>query len=103
MDKGVELWQKIKQKLQKEPTAAEVLAAAEQTKSEAMIEQQVVPFLQVEMLKDPNFAQEIQTLAQQIKQVINSGNQENIAMNATAYDNSTVKQVGKIEADTVNF
>jgi hypothetical protein len=24
-------------------------------------------------------------------------------MNATAYDNSTVKQVGKIEADTVNF
>jgi hypothetical protein len=55
------------------------------------------------MLKDPNFAQEIQTLAQQIKQVINSGNQENIAMNATAYDNSTVKQVGKIEADTVNF
>ena len=103
MDKGVELWQKIKQKLQKEPTAAKVLAAAEQTKSEAMIEQQVVPFLQVEMLKDPNFAQEIQTLAQQIKQVINSGNQESIAMNATAYDNSTVKQVGKIEADTVNF
>ncbi len=37
-----------------------------------MIEQQVVPFLQVEMLKDPNFPQEIQTLAQQIKQVINS-------------------------------
>ena len=103
MDKGVELWQKIKQKLQKEPTAAQVLAAAEQTKSEAMIEQQVVPFLQVEMLKDPNFAQEIQTLAQQIKQVINSGNQESIAMNATAYDNSTVKMVGKIEADTVNF
>jgi hypothetical protein len=31
-----------------------------------MIEQQVVPFLQVEMLKDPDFAQEIQTLAQQI-------------------------------------
>ncbi len=103
MDKGVELWQKIKQKLQKEPTAAKVLAAAEQTKSEAMIEQQVVPFLQVEMLKDPDFAQEIQTLAQQIKQVINSGNQENIAMNATAYDNSTVKIVGKIEADTVSF
>ncbi len=66
MDKGVELWQKIKQKLQKEPAAAQVLAAAKQTKSEAMIEQQVVPFLQVEMLKDTNFAQEIQTLAQQI-------------------------------------
>ncbi|BAG05454.1 MULTISPECIES: hypothetical protein [Microcystis] len=66
MDKGVELCKKIKQKLQKEPAAAQVLAAAEQTKSEAMIEQQVVPFLQVEMLKDTNFAQEIQTLAQQI-------------------------------------
>ncbi|MDJ0526814.1 MAG: hypothetical protein PX634_16125, partial [Microcystis sp. M53600_WE12] len=58
MDKGVELWKKIKQKLQKEPAAAQVLAAAKQTKSEAMIEQQVVPFLQVEMLKDTNFAQE---------------------------------------------
>jgi hypothetical protein len=57
----------------------------------------------VEILKDPTFAQEIQTLAQQIKQIINTGNQENIAMNATAYDNSTVKQVGKIEAGTVNF
>ncbi len=66
MDKGVELWKKIKQKLQKEPAAAQVLAAAKQTKSEAMIEQQVVPFLQVEMLKDTNFAQENQTLAQQI-------------------------------------
>jgi len=55
------------------------------------------------MLKDPNFAQEIQTLAQQIKQVINSGNQESIAMNATAYDNSTVKIVGKIEAGKVSF
>jgi hypothetical protein len=97
------LWQKIKQKLQKEPAATQVLAAAEQTKSEAMIEQQVVPFLQVEMLKDPNFAQEIQTLAQQIKQVINSGNQESIAINATAYDNSTVKIVGKIEAGKVSF
>jgi hypothetical protein len=103
MDKGVELWKKIKEKLQKEPTAAAGLVEAEKTKSEAMIEQQVVPFLQVEMLKDPTFAQEIQTLAQQIKQIINTGNQENIAMNATAYDNSTVKQVGKIEADTVNF
>jgi hypothetical protein len=103
MDKGVELWKKIKEKLQKEPTAAAGLVEAEKTKSEAMIEQQVVPFLQVEMLKDPTFKQEIQTLAQQIKQIINTGNQENIAMNATAYDNSTVKQVGKIEADTVNF
>ncbi|KAB0241348.1 hypothetical protein EZJ55_12960 [Microcystis aeruginosa EAWAG127a] len=75
MDKGVELWQKIKQKLQKEPAAAKVLAAAEQTKSEAMIEQQVVPFLQVEMLKDPDFAQEIQTLAQQIM-IINQNQTE---------------------------
>lgn len=101
--KGLELWSKIKQKLQKEPAVATVLVEAEKTKSEAMIEQRVVPFLQVEMLKDPTFAQEIQTLAQQIKQVINSGNQENITMNATANDNSTVKMVGKIEADKVDF
>jgi len=103
MEKGVELWKKIKGKLQKEPAVATVLVEAEKTKSEAIIEQKVVPFLQVEMLKDHNFAQEIQTLAREIKQIINTGNRENIAMNATAYDNSTVKQVGKIEADTVNF
>lgn len=103
MEKGVELWKKIKEKLQKEPAVATVLVEAEKTKSEAIIEQKVVPFLQVEMLKDHNFAQEIQTLEREIKQIINTGNQENIAMNATAYDNSTVKQVGKIEADTVNF
>jgi hypothetical protein len=42
------------------------LGEAKKTKSEAIIEQRVVPFLQVEMLKDGTFAQEIQTLAQEI-------------------------------------
>lgn len=100
---GWELWKKITGKLQKEPAVEAVLVEAERTKSEEMIQQRVVPFLQVEMLKDPEFAREIQTLAQQIRQEINTGNQEKISMTATAHDNSTVKQVGKIEADTVNF
>lgn len=100
---GKQLWDKIKNKLKGEPTVEAVLIKAEKTKSEEIIQQQVVPFLQVEMLKDPQFAQEIQTLTQQIKQEINTGNQDNISMTATAYDSSTVKQVGKIEADTVNF
>lgn len=100
---GMQLWNKIKHKLQGEATVKAALIEAEKTKSEDIIQQQVVPFLQVEMLKDTAFAQEIQTLAQQIKQVVNTGNQENISMTATAYDQSRVKQVGKIEADTVNF
>ncbi|MEG3435781.1 hypothetical protein V0288_01495 [Pannus brasiliensis CCIBt3594] len=100
---GLELWKKIKGKLKKEPAVETAIVEAEQMKSEEIVQQRVVPFLQVEMIKDPEFAREIQTLAQQIRQEISAGNQENISLTATAHDNSTVKQVGKIEADTVNF
>lgn len=100
---GLELWKKIKGKLKKEPAVEAVIVEAERSRSEEMVQQRVVPFLQVEMIKDPEFAREIQTLAQQIRQEINAGNQENIFLTATAHDNSTVKQVGKIDADTVNF
>jgi hypothetical protein len=55
------------------------------------------------MNQDVQFAQEIQNIAQEIHQEIHQGSQDQINLNATAYDESTVKQVGKIEADTVNF
>jgi hypothetical protein len=103
VSQGMQLWDKIKQKFKGEPTVEAALVEAEKTKSEDIIQQQVVPFLQVEMLKDPQFAREIQTVAQQIKQTIDAGDRDNISITATAYDNSSVKQVGKIEADNVNF
>ena len=62
-----------------------------------------MPFLQVAMLKDPQFAQDIQNIAQQINQEIEISSQDNISMNVTARDQSTVKQVGTIKADRVEF
>ena len=68
-----------------------------------MLEQQVLPFLQVEMIKDAAFANTLQALAEQLQQSLEKSSAETIAMNIQAYDQSTVKQVGKIEAETVNF
>lgn len=68
-----------------------------------MLEQQVLPFLQVEMIKDAAFANTLQALAEQLQQSLEKSSAETIAMNIQAYDQSTVQQVGKIEAETVNF
>ncbi|MDJ0901775.1 MAG: hypothetical protein QNJ55_23545 [Xenococcus sp. MO_188.B8] len=103
LEKGKQLWQKIRGKVKEEGVTEAVLVEVEQNKSSQILEDQVVPFLQVAMLKDPQFAQEIQNIAQQINQEIEVGSQDNISMNVNAYDQSTVKQVGKIEADTVNL
>ena len=55
------------------------------------------------MIKDAAFATTLQALAEQLQQSLEKSSQETIAMNAQAYDQSTIKQVGKIEAETVNF
>jgi len=68
-----------------------------------VLEQQVLPFLQVEMIKDAAFANTLQALAEQLQQSLEKSSAETIAMNVQAYDQSTVQQVGKIEAETVNF
>ena len=75
----------------------------ENKKSLDVLEQQVVPCLQVAMRKDSQFAQEIQNIAQQINQEIEISSQDKISINATAHDQSTVKQVGTIKADRVEF
>lgn len=100
--KAQQLWSAIRQRFQAEPTVNQAIVQAEQERSFSVLEQQVLPFLQVEMLKDSNFATVLQTLATELQQSLKIS-EETIAMNANAYDQSTVKQVGKIEADTVNF
>ncbi len=90
--KGKQLWQKIRNRLKGEPTAEAALVEVEQNHSKEHLAQ-VVPFLQVEMLKDPQFAQEIQTLAQEITNV---GSQDNIeTKDFEAHDNAAV--AGKVE------
>ncbi len=103
LEKGNQLWQKIRGKVKEEGVKETTLVEVENKKSLDILEQQVVPFLQVAMLKDQQFKQEIQNIAQQINQEIQEGSKDNISMNATARDQSTVKQVGKIQADRVQF
>jgi hypothetical protein len=101
LDKGKQLLGKIREKLKGEPTAEAALAKVESDKAQADLAE-VVPFLQVEMIKDKPFAQEIQTLAQEFHQEINISNSADaITMNVDARDNSVV--VGKAEAQTQTF
>jgi hypothetical protein len=95
--KGKQLWQKIRGKLKEDPAAEAALVEVERHKSEEILAQQVVPFLQVAMLKDPQFAQDIENIAQQINLEIHSGNQEQITMNVTARDNAAVIGIAKGE------
>lgn len=101
--KGKQLWQKIRGKVKEEGATEAVLAEVEKERSLEILEQKVVPLLQVAMRKDSQFAQEIQNIAQQINQEIQEGSRDNIQMTATSHDQSTLKQVGKIDADTVSF
>ena len=96
LEKGKQLWQKIRGKVKEEGVTEAVLVEVEQNKSSQILEEQVVPFLQVSMLKDPQFAQEIQNIAQQFNQEIKTTSQDIIEQkNFETHDSSVV--VGKVE------
>ena len=96
IEKGKQLWQKIRGKVKEEGVTEAVLVEVENKKSLDILEQQVVPFLQVAMLKDPQFAQEIQNIAEQINQEIQEGSQDIIEQKYfETHDSSSV--VGKVE------
>lgn len=97
------LWQKIRGKVKEEGLDEDTLVELENTQSQEILEKQVVPFLQVAMLKDKQFDQEIQSIAQQINQEIQSGSEDNIKITATSHDQSKQNIAGKIDADRVNF
>ena len=103
IEKGRELWSTLRQRFQTEPSVTEALVKVEQERSFPVLEQQVLPFLQVEMMKDAAFATTLQALAEQLQQSLEKSSQETIAMNAHAHDQSTINQVVKMEAETVNF
>ncbi|MDJ0719775.1 MAG: hypothetical protein QNJ54_37065 [Prochloraceae cyanobacterium] len=97
------LWQKIRSKFQGNRIAIEALNDAESQRSPEILEEKVVPLLEEAMGKEPQFAQEIQMIAVQINHEIEANTADEIQMNAKAYNQSTVKQVGKIQADNVSF
>ena len=101
--KAQQLWQKIRGKVKDEGVTEATLVEVETQKSFSIFEQQVVPFVHTAMLKDTQFAHEIQHIAQQINQEIIEASQDTISMNATAHDHAQIKQVGKIQAERVEF
>ncbi|MGK7950945.1 MAG: hypothetical protein AB4368_19725 [Xenococcaceae cyanobacterium] len=102
IEKCKQLWQKIRGKVKEEGVTEAVLVEVENTKSQEILEQQVVPFLQVAMLKDKEFKQEIQHIAQQINREIQEGSQDIIEQkDFETHDSSVV--VGKAEGKTQNF
>lgn len=70
IEKAKQLWQKVRDKLKGEPAVVAALTEVEQNHSQEHLAQ-VAPFLEVEMIKDPPFAQEIRQLAQEIHQELN--------------------------------
>ncbi|MFB2969659.1 hypothetical protein ACE1CD_11850 [Aerosakkonema sp. BLCC-F183] len=81
IEAGVEklkpLRDKIWHKLRGNPNAEAVLAEVEKKPNPSPADlQQIAGFLESAMVNDPQFAQEVQTLAQEIHQQINVGNVE---------------------------
>ena len=97
IERAKKLWQKIREKFQGNPIAEEALKDAEEQRLLEILEQEVVPLLQMVMRQDPQFAQEIQNLAQQINQEINANvGQKNIKVgDVTASDRATA--LGNVE------
>ena len=101
--KAQQLWQKIRGKVKEEGVQETTLVEVENKKSLAIFEQQVVPFLQVAMLKDPQFAREIQHIAQQINQEVIEGSQDNIQVTATSHGQSKQNVIGKASSERLTF
>lgn len=87
------LWRAIRNRLQGEPVTETAIAEVERENSREALSQ-LVPFLQVEMVRDPQFNQELQQLAHQI----NTGDSITVAEGigkAETRDRSVA--VGKVE------
>ena len=101
------LWQKIREKFQGNPIAEQALNDVEKQQSPEILEQEVVPLLQMVMRQDPQFAQEIQVIAQQINQEIraNTGNQKNTTVGDVTTTGDNPIGVGNMDVSggTVNI
>ncbi len=97
------LWEKIVAKFKGNSIAEEALADAAEQQSPEILQEEVVPLLKVAMRKDPEFAREIQNIAQQINQEIQEGSEDNIHVTATSRDQSKQNVIGKAEAQTLNL
>jgi hypothetical protein len=98
-NKAKAIWAKLQPKVEAKEAAKEaatdVAESPENEDSQASLRVQLKKILEA----DPTLAAEIA----QILQVGSNQPSDNIQISANAYDQSTVKQVGKIEANEVSF
>lgn len=97
------LWDKIVAKFQGNSMAEEAIADAAEQQSTEILQEEVVPLLKVAMRKDPEFAREIQNIAQKINQEVIEGSGDNVNVTATSRDRSKQTVIGKAEAQTQHF
>ena len=104
MDLAKKAWAKLKAKFVGEPEVVKALASAEVSKSDAGLQENVAPFLEIEKLRKSDFWNELVADVQQIQQQINTGNQKNVSQTIDARDNATVKAIANVEnANTINL
>ncbi len=95
------LWSKIRDKFQGNPIAEKALNDAEEQQSSEILEQQVIPLLQITMSQDSQFASVIQNMAQEIKQEIktSTGSQKNISVEDTKASGKGAVAIGNVEVE----
>ncbi|XHR82531.1 MAG: hypothetical protein ACFKPT_31100 [Gloeotrichia echinulata GP01] len=98
-NKGKAIWAKLQMKVEAKEAAKEAAADVAQNPedelSKASLQHQLKKILDADT-----------TLAEEIAQILQASPHkpgDNISISANAYDNSTVNQVGKIEANEVKF
>jgi aspartokinase len=92
---AVTMWEKIKQRFQKDDRALEAITAVETEKSEEAVSD-LTTYVKSEMKRYPEFAAEVQQLAQNIIN-INQQAQEQTKITINARDNSNANLVQKLE------
>jgi hypothetical protein len=91
------LWQTIRNRLQNKPVAVTAIREIEENKSQGQIAN-LMPFLDVEMLSDDTFKQEVHQLAEAAM------NQDKDIINQTVINPQNSPTTGKIEGDnTTNY
>ena len=104
VDLAKKAWVKLKAKFAGETEVIKALEAAETSKSEAGLQENVAPFLEIEKLRKSDFWNELVADVQQIQQQINTGNQKNISQTIDARDSATVRAIANVEnANTINL
>lgn len=100
LNQGKAIWAKLQPKIEAKEAAKEAAADVAQNPEDKALQTVLQVQLQKILDADPALAAEIAKMLQEATAQLTG---DNIQIGANAYDNSTVKQVGKIQANEVSF